>query len=121
VPAYRYYRYVYVDDTITIVDPDTYEIVDVIEYGPGGPGGPVVAEVRLQLTEAERALLLDAIGPDFPEAGIDLRMALGAEVPSRVELHRFPDVVLDRVPRVREFLFVVSDGDIAIVNPRNNE
>ncbi|WP_244937376.1 DUF1236 domain-containing protein, partial [Methylobacterium crusticola] len=30
VPAYRGFRYVLVDDDIVIIDPDTYEIVDVI-------------------------------------------------------------------------------------------
>ncbi|WP_018045130.1 DUF1236 domain-containing protein [Methylobacterium sp. 88A] len=30
VPEYEDYRYVLVDDDIVIVDPDTYEIVDVI-------------------------------------------------------------------------------------------
>jgi hypothetical protein len=118
VPAYSYYRYVYVDDTICIVDPDTYEIVDVIEYGSGGPA---VLEARLDLTSSERALILDAISADFPEADVDLRLALGAEVPGRVELHRFPDVVLDRIPKVRPFTFVVSDDDVVIVDPRDRE
>jgi hypothetical protein len=30
VPAYRGFRYVLVGDDIVIIDPDTYEIVDVI-------------------------------------------------------------------------------------------
>ncbi|WP_287749149.1 DUF1236 domain-containing protein, partial [Methylobacterium sp.] len=30
VPAYRGFRYVLVEDDIVIIDPDTYEIVDVI-------------------------------------------------------------------------------------------
>ena len=118
VPAYSYYRYVYVDDTICIVDPDTYEIVDVIEYGSGGPA---VVEARLALSDEERVLILDTIGPDFPEAGIDLRLALGAEVPGRVELHRFPDAVLDRVLKLRDYRFVVSDSDVVIVDPRDRE
>jgi len=118
VPAYSYYRYVYVDDTICIVDPDTYEIVDVIEYGSGGPA---ILEARLDLTDWERDLILDSIGADFPEAEIDLRLALGAEVPGPVELHRFPDVVLDRMPKIRPFRFAVSDGDVVIVDPRDRE
>lgn len=31
VPAYRSYRYILVRDDIIIIDPDTYEIVDVIQ------------------------------------------------------------------------------------------
>ena len=30
VPAWRRYRYIVVDDRICIIDPDTYEIVEVI-------------------------------------------------------------------------------------------
>ena len=112
VPAYSYYRYVYLDDTICIVDPNTYEVVDVIEYGSGGPA---VIEARLDLTPAERALILDSIAADFPEAEIELRLALGAEVPGRIELHTFPDVVLDRIPRLRGYRFVVSDENVVIV------
>ena len=116
VPAYSYYRYVYLDDTICIVDPATYEVVDVIKYGSGGPA---VLEARLDLTPAERALILDSIAADYPETEIDLRLALGAEVPGRVELHTFPDVVLDRIPKLRDYRFVVSEGNVVIVSGRD--
>lgn len=118
VPAYSYYRYVYVDDTICIVDPATYEVVDVIDYGSDGPA---VIDARLELTPSERALLLDSISADFPETDISLRLALGADVPGRVELHAFPDVVTDRIPRLRGYRFVVSDGDVVIVGARSRE
>jgi hypothetical protein len=118
VPAYRNYRYVYYEDSICIVDPVTYEIVDIIEYGPS-PGGVQIAV--LELTADERALILDSIGPDYPMSSVRLSLALGAEVPSAVELHAFPDVVLDRVPKVRRYRFVVVDGDVVIVDPRERE
>jgi hypothetical protein len=120
VPAYSYYRYVYEDDIIYIVDPGSYEVVDVIEYGWGG-GGPAVVEARLELTAAERAILLDSIPPDFPEAEINLRLALGAEIPGRVELHPFPAVVIDRIPKLGGYRFVVSGGDVVIVGARSRD
>jgi hypothetical protein len=118
IPAYSYYRYVYEDDTIYIVDPGSYEVVDVIEYSSGGPA---IIEARLELTPAERAILLDSISADFPETQINLRLALGAEVPSRVELHTFPEVVIDRIPKLRGHRFVVSGGDVVIVDARSRE
>jgi hypothetical protein len=118
VPAYRDYRYVYYEDSISIVDPVTYEIVDVIDYREG-PGAPQVAE--LELSAAERAIILDSIGPDFPSASASMRLALGAEIPGRVELHPFPDIVLDRVPKLRNYRFVVADDDVVIVDPRQRE
>jgi hypothetical protein len=118
LPAYSYYRYVWVDDDICIVDPETYEVVDVIdEGGPAAPGSrPQVAE--LQLSPAERAIVLDSISPDFPPAPVRLRLALGAEIPRSVQLHSFPDAVLDRVRRLADFRFIVVEGDVVIVDPR---
>lgn len=121
IPAYSAYRYVYYEDYICIVDPVTYEIVDVIEYGPSGPppGGPQIA--ALELTAAERELILDSIGPDFPAADVRIGLALGAEVPRAVELFAFPDIVIDRVPKVRSYRFVVVNRDVVIVDPRQRE
>ena len=118
VPAYSYYRYVYEDDTIVIVDPGSYEVVDVIEYASDGPA---VIEARFELTPAERAIVLDSISSDFPETDVSLRLALGADVPVRVELHTFSDVLLDRIPKLGGYRFVVSDGDVVIVEPGSRE
>src|SRR5205814_5919881 len=77
-PYYRDYRYVVEDDTICIVDPDTYQIVDILDEGTYAPGTrPQIAE--LTLTDSERALVRDSIPPDFPQALLQLRLALGAE------------------------------------------
>ncbi len=119
LPDYSYYRYVWIDDDICIVDPQTYEIVDVIdEGGPVAPGSrPQAAE--LQLSPAERAIVLDSISPDFPSAPVKLRLALGAEIPRSVELHAFPGSVLDRIGRLAAFRFIVVEGDVVIVDPRD--
>jgi hypothetical protein len=117
-PYYQDYRYVVVDDAICIVDPDTYEVVDILDDGFDAPGlRPQVAELRL--TERERQVVLDAIPPDFPEAQLRLRLALGAEVPGSVELYEFAPIVLDRVPKLRDFRFVVAQDQVVIVEPRD--
>jgi hypothetical protein len=118
VPDYTYYRYAVLDDGICIIDPDTYEIVDIIDEGPY-PAGPRPQIAELHLTPSERALVLDSIAPDFPLAPVRLRLALGAEIPGSVELHSFPDVVLDRVPTLRDFRFIAVEGDVVIVDPRD--
>ena len=61
----------------------------------------------------------DSIPRDFPEAGVRLRLALGAEIPDDVELHELPTIVLDRVAELREYRFVVADEQIVIVDPRD--
>jgi hypothetical protein len=115
-PYYRDYSYFVVDDEICIVDPRTYVVVDVIEPGYWrGQGRPYVAE--LILSEHEIALVRDSIPRDFPEAGLRLRLALGAEIPRDVRLHEFPEIVLGSVPRLRDFRFLVSGDQIVIVRP----
>jgi hypothetical protein len=61
----------------------------------------------------------DSIASDFPQADVRVRLALGAEVPRSVELHDFPVVVLDRVPQLRDFRFVVVERDIVVVDPHD--
>jgi Protein of unknown function (DUF1236) len=117
-PYYRDYSYFDVDDEICIVDPRTYVVVDVIEPDYwSGPGRPQVAGLRL--SEREIALVRDSIPPDFPDAGIRLRLALGAEIADDVRLHEFPKIVLDRVPQLRQYRFLVSADQIVIVHPHD--
>jgi hypothetical protein len=46
-------------------------------------------------------------------------LALGAEIPEGVAFYEFPPVVLDRVPELRDFRFLVTDEEIVIVEPRD--
>ena len=64
-------------------------------------------------------MVLDSIASDFPPADVRIRLALGAEVPRSAELHAFPDAVLDRVPKLRDFRFVVVERDVVVVDPRD--
>lgn len=117
-PRYRNYRYVLVDDTICIVDPTTYEIVDIIDERPGTPGGrPQMAE--LSLSEREKGIVLDSIPPDFPSANLRLRLALGASIPEGTQLFEFAPVVVDRIPKLRDYRFVVSDDQVVVVGSRD--
>ena len=117
-PYYRDYRYVVEEDTICIVDPETYEIVDVLDDGTYAPSTrPQVAE--LTLTNRERSLVLDSIPPDFPQMRLRLRLALGAEIPPSIELYEFAPLVRDQVPKLRDFRFVVSEDQLVIVAPQD--
>ena len=114
-PYYRDYSYFVVDDEICIVDPHTYVVVDVVDEGYRSAPRPQVA--GLSLTEREIALIRESIPPDFPEAGVRLRLALGATIPRDAELHLFPVLVLDRVPVLRDYRFLVTGDQIVIVEP----
>ena len=87
-PYYRDYSYFVVDDEICIVDPRTYVVVDVIDRGYwSGPGRQQVA--GLHLSAREITVVRDSIPADFPDAGLRLRLALGAEIPQGADLHEF--------------------------------
>ena len=117
-PYYEGYSYFVVDDDICIVDPRTYVVVDVIDAAYwSGPGRPHVAGLHLSAREMD--IVRQGIPADFPDAGIHLRMALGAELPGNTQLHEFAPFVLDRVPKLRGYEFLVGGDQIVIVQPRD--
>jgi hypothetical protein len=106
--------YFVVDDDICIVDPRTYVVVDVIDHGYwSGPGRQQVA--GLHLSAQEITVVRDSIPADFPDAGLRLRLALGAEIPQGADLHEFAPLVLDRVPQLQGYQFLVTGDQIVIV------
>jgi hypothetical protein len=117
-PYYRDYSYFVVGDEICIVDPQTYVIVDVIDatYYRPGPRQEVAA---LSLSSAQMALVRESVPPNFPEANVRLRLALGAEIPPDVELYDFPVLVLDQAPVLKDYRFLVAADQIVVVDPAN--
>jgi hypothetical protein len=119
VPQYRPYRYFVVEDRICIVDPATYEIVDIIEIsgqtaGRGDHGGGA----RLVLTEEERAIILSEVDMS---GGSTLGLGTlteGAEVPRNVQLRVFSDTIVQKVPKVRGYRFFSAENRLAIVDPQ---
>jgi Protein of unknown function (DUF1236) len=119
-PVYRGYSYIVLEDeTICIVDPRSYIIVDVIPASTQraeapGPRG------HLTLSPEERRLVLTSIDRGHP-AEINLRLALGAEVPRAVEVDRFPERVIERVPRLRAYRYVVAQDQVVILDPEDRQ
>ena len=122
VPEYRSYRYFVVDDQICIVEPTTYEIVEVIRVSDrtaarDNRGG----SAKLVLTEDERAFLLreiDLRGDSTLGIGV---LVEGSDVPRDVSLKTFPATVVERVPKVRDYKFVTAENRLAIVDPRGSK
>lgn len=122
IPAYAAYRYVVIDDSTYIVDPGSYEIVDIYDEGPApvyAGGGSRAPAPEVVLTAAERDLVLDSIAPDFPDSDATINLALGAEVAADVELYTFPPILLDEVPKLQAYRFLVVGGRIVIVDPQD--
>jgi hypothetical protein len=114
-PAYRGYSYIVVEDeTIYIVDPRTYVVVDVIHAGSQHADRPGRAQLSLS---REQMRFIHSSLPRDRNADVRVRLALGVEVPRNVQLLTFPGDVVARIPEVERFRYIVVDDDIVIVDP----
>lgn len=118
-PEYRGYSYVVLEDeTIVIINPRTYVIVDYIPAGTqrADRGG----RAHLVLSSDQMRFVAQHV-PKDRTVEVRARLALGAEVPRDVELLVFPNEVTARIPELDGYRYVVSGGDVIIVNPRDYE
>jgi len=120
VPAYRSYRYFAVEDRICIVDPATYEIVEIIPVSgqTADRGGP--AHATLVLTEEERLAILEEVDMS---GGSTLGLGAlteGTEVPRGVQVRAFPTTIVQKVPKVKDYKFFTTENRVAIVDPQGS-
>jgi hypothetical protein len=112
VPEYRGYRYLVADDEICIVEPTTYEIVEVIP----DTGSPI-GIVALVLTATEEEVILREINVrEESTLGLGV-MTEGADVPRSVQVHGFPEAVVTEIPKLRNYKYFTAENRIAIVDP----
>ena len=115
-PIYAGYSYLVVDDDICIVDPATYYVVDVIPSTVEFAGGS--SRPQLVLSAEDMRFIYASVPKDRP-VDVRIRLALGAEIPGRVDLERFPGGVIDRVPQVEGYRYIVVEDDVVIVDPND--
>lgn len=115
-PIYAGYSYLVVDDDICIVDPATYYVVDVIpssvEYAAGS------SRPQLVLSAEDMRFIYASVPKDRP-VDVRIRLALGAEIPRPIDLERFPGGVIDRVPQMEGYRYIVVEADVVIVDPND--
>jgi Protein of unknown function (DUF1236) len=119
VPEYRTYRYVVVNDQICIVEPNSYEIVEVVPVS--GQTAARSGPATLVLTEEERAVILrevDTRGGSTMGLGA---ITEGADVPRDARLTAFPDSVVQKVPKVKGHKFFTAENRLAIVDPQGTK
>jgi Leucine-rich repeat (LRR) protein len=122
VPEYRSYRYFVLDDQICIVEPSTFEIVELItvsENSAARTGHPDTG--RLVLTDEERAILLreiDMAGDSTLGLGT---LAEGADVPRDVNVRVFPETIVQKIPNLKDYKFFTAENRIAIVDLRGSK
>jgi hypothetical protein len=115
-PEYRGYSYIVLEDeTIVIVHPTTYVIVDYIPASSQRAGTQTLVLSSDQLRFVYRTLDRE------PRSGIRARLALGAEVPRDVDLVDFPGDIVQRVPDLDRYRYVMSDDGVLVVDPGTHE
>ncbi len=115
-PIYAGYSYLVVDDDICIVDPESYYVVDVIPSSVEYAGGS--SRPQLALSADDMSFIYASVPKDRP-VDVRVRLALGAEIPARIDLERFPVGVTDRVPQVEGYRYIVVEDDVVIVDPQD--
>jgi hypothetical protein len=120
VPEYRSYRYVYVEDRYVIVDPVTYEIVYIIDDN-AAPRGNAPRAASLTLSVSERQILLSSIEFGRARADFSFRFGLGAQVPDQIALYDFPPDVLQRLPKLASYRYVIVENNVLIIDPRSRD
>src|SRR6185295_4848962 len=117
IPAYAAYRYLIVDDTICVVDPDSYAIVDVIPSSIEQVSSQSAKRPALALSTGQMRCVYAATPKDQARSDLRIRLALGAEIPRNVELFAFPEEGLACAPELAGYRYVVVEGDVGIVDP----
>ena len=115
-PMYAAYSYMMVDDTICVVDPDTYAIVDMIPPSIE-EAGPPFSQGALALSGEQMRCVYANAPKDRARTDLRIRLALGAEIPRSVELFPFPDEALACAPELANYAYIVIQDDLVIVNP----
>lgn len=123
VPQYRSYRYFVANDQICIVDPNSYEIVEVIAASDrtaraDDRGG----SAKLLLTEEEKTIILREVEMDGGGSTMGLgALAEGAELPRDVQLRTFPQTVIRQVPKVEGYKYFTAENRVAIADPQGSK
>jgi hypothetical protein len=109
---------VVVNDEIAIIQPSTRVVAEIIR--PGGVvkarAGP--APVSLNLTDAERQLLLESVrDARLPEAQI-AGLTVGQTAPRNVQLAPAPSALVAQIPTIERYrLFVARNDQVVLVDP----
>ena len=121
IPIYAAYRYIIIDDTICVVDPDSYAIVDVIPASIEQAGPPPSSGRALALSAGQMQCVYGSVPKDRARADLRVRLGLGAEIPRRVRLFAFPTDALTCSPDLERYRYIVVDNDVVVVDPADYE
>jgi hypothetical protein len=85
------------------------------------PQQPVAASPKLNLTLEQRHVIREIIKDMKPQStGGEIKADVGDKIPSDIQAQAMPTQVAQKVPQVKAHEFFVADGQIVIVDPKDN-
>ena len=122
VPEYRGYKYAYVEDRYVIVDPNTYEVVYVIDAG-GNDSARASSSGRTcrasdPIPSSDKVLVLEQLRRS-PKPGVSIdigELKIGIGLPDRNMASEVPPEVASRVTTLQGCRYVVIKERVAIVD-----
>lgn len=119
VPEYRSYSYFVKDDQICIVDPNSYEIVEVIPTS--GQVATRSGPATLVLSDEERSIVLHEVDmSDGSTLGLGA-LSEGSDIPRGVKVRAFPETVVQKVPKLKGYSFFTAENRLAIVGQHGSK
>jgi Protein of unknown function (DUF1236) len=82
---------------------------------------PVLPGPKLNLTLEQRHVIKELIKDKKPESNSDVHAAMGDTIAQSIELYPMPSEVAEKVPQVKTHRFFIADGEIVIVDPKDNK
>jgi hypothetical protein len=88
------------------------------------PGSAPVASRSIKITAEQGYVIKENVlkGTATATSGQsgDSKIEIGDKAPSGAALQDFPDLVVEKVPAVKSHKFLVSNGQVVIVDPKDN-
>jgi Protein of unknown function (DUF1236) len=123
-PEFRGHKFVVVEDEIVIVEPRSYRVVAMLprsgrQAAARSTTGIGSVEARLRIAPEKRRFIRDIV---FLERERICRYeeidpVPGVTVPRTVRVCEFPQELIEEVPEIRSYRFVVRDRHILLVDP----
>jgi len=83
----------------------------------------VITRERVDLSPAQRTIIYRSVVRERvrvpPSAGVEVR--LGARVPRSVELYDMPTTIVEEVPTLRRYRYMVVNDEVVLVDPATSE
>lgn len=86
-------------------------------------GPSVITREHVELSPAQRTIIYRSIARErvraAPSIGVEAR--LGARVPRSVELYQMPTTIVEEVPTLRRYRYMVVNDEVLLVDPATSE